>query len=113
MDTFQPDPAALGRPPERKHILTYLDPTLGERVVLHEENRYDSARQVNRVTWSYDIGERSDARVDIIDMRVFFPCELDALFAHHGFEIEAKLGDYDNTGFNSASPKQLMVAHPG
>lgn len=110
VDTFQPDPAALGRPPSRTHILSYIDPDSGQRVAMHEENRYDAARQVNRVTWSYDIGGQATARTDVIEMRIFFPQELDALFAHHGFAIEAKLGDYGGAPFGSRSPKQLVIA---
>lgn len=110
VDTFQPDPAALGRPPRRTRLLTYRDPVSAERVTMHEENCYDPASQVNRVTWSYDIGALREARIDVTHMRIFFPQELDALFDHHGFVIEAKFGDYDGSPFGSTSPKQLVVA---
>lgn len=111
VDTFNPDPAALGRPPVRTRLLRYRDPTRGEIVELYEESAYDAARQVSRVTLSCDIDGRLRAREHEIAMRIFFPQELDLLFAHHGFAIDAKYGDYDDGPFGSRSPKQLVIAH--
>jgi SAM-dependent methyltransferase len=108
IDTFNPDPKALGVDPSaRAKILEYIDPTTGERVVLEEQNAYDAARQVNRTTWRYHAGDRVDVRVDEIDMRVFFPQELDALLHYGGFEIVSKLGDYQGVPFGPKTPKQL------
>jgi len=78
-------------------------------VLLEEQNVYDAARQVNRTTWRYRAGDRIDARVDELDMRVFFPQELDALLHYGGFEPCSKLGDYQGTPFASRSPKQIVV----
>ena len=43
-------------------------------------------------------------------MRQFFPQEFDALFEYNGFKIEAKYGDFDESGFTGDSPKQIIVA---
>jgi 2-polyprenyl-3-methyl-5-hydroxy-6-metoxy-1,4-benzoquinol methylase len=108
IDTFNPDPKALGvEPSSRSTILEYIDPYTHERVVLEEQNAYDAARQVNRTTWRYHAGDRTDARVDELDMRIFFPQELDALLHYQGFEVVSKLGDYGGTPFGARSPKQL------
>ena len=110
IDTFQPSLAFLGGDPERpRPILRYLDPHLGEEVVLTEENHYDPATQLNRVVWRYAIGGRADARVEELTMRIFFPRELDALLELSGFVIEEKRGDYDGRPFDGTSPKQLFV----
>ncbi len=108
IDTFNPDLGFLSRDPELK-VVEYLEPDSGERVILIEQNRYDAARQINHITWRYQVGGRADQRVDELDMRIFFPQELDALLELHGFEIEHKLGDYDERPFGAATPKQLLV----
>jgi len=108
IDTFNPDPKALGVDPSlRTKILEYIDPTSHQRLVLEEQNAYDAARQVNRTTWRYHAPDRRDVRVDELDMRVFFPQELDALLHYGGFEIVSKLGDYDGVAFGPRTPKQL------
>ncbi len=110
LDTFNPDPKSLAVDPQREDvILDYHDPHRQQRVVMTERNTYDPATQINRVTWRYQIGGQPDARVDEIDMRVFFPQELDGLLQHSGFTIERKLGDYTGRSFGSRSCKQLCV----
>ncbi|MBI4702008.1 MAG: class I SAM-dependent methyltransferase [Deltaproteobacteria bacterium] len=113
IDTFNPSVARLACDPEvREPILRFLDPYLGEQVVMRERNRYDHARQVNRITWYYEIAGEREARVDELEMRIFFPQELDALLALNGFAIEHKYGDYDERPFESRCPKQLVVCRP-
>ena len=43
-----------------------------------------------------------------LNMRVFFPQELDALLRVGGLKIEAKYGDFDESPFTSGSPKQII-----
>jgi len=110
LDTFNPDPQRLGGDPDEETlILDYHDHHRGQRVVMTERNAYDAAAQVNRITWSYQIGGTPEARVDVFDMRMFFPQELDALLAFNGFTIEQKYGDYVGRPFRSRSAKQLCV----
>ena len=110
IDTFQPSLSFLGADhSEPRPILRYLDPYLQKEVVLSEENHYDPARQVNRIVWRYRVGETDDARVEEMQMRIFFPMELDAHLEHAGFVIEQKWGDYDRRPFASDSSKQLFV----
>lgn len=110
IDTFNPDPARLHAtaPPPQK-ILEYLEPLSGQRVRLFEEARYDAATQVNHVTWRYEVDGVTDAWVDELPMRIFFPRELDALITLGGMALERKLGDYDGTPFGSLTPKQIVV----
>lgn len=110
IDTFQPSPAFLADAPERRRpILRYLDPYLQEEVVLHEENHYDAATQLNRIVWSYSIGGVEDARIEELTMRLYFAEELDDALRRSGFEIEEKFGDYDERPFDETSPKQLII----
>lgn len=109
-DVFNPDLALMiardGEPIERYGGV--LDD--GREVRIAEQCRYDAAGQVNRVTWHYRVGdERFTAR---LDMRCFFPLELDALVRLAGWEVLERFGDFEEAPFTSASPKQILVCRP-
>jgi SAM-dependent methyltransferase len=111
IDTFNPDPAALAVNPAREQrVVDYVDTAHGgRRVTMFETNAYDAALQINRVTWLYrnDAGELIDR--DELDMRVYFPRELDALLQLTGFEVVRKLGGYDGRPFEARRSKQLLI----
>jgi SAM-dependent methyltransferase len=95
---------------ERYPVGEYPDPDGGGKVLITENNVYDAATQVNHIKWYYRVGESAGERVAELNMRIFFPQELDALLRAGGFEIEAKYGDFDESPFGSASPKQIIRA---
>jgi SAM-dependent methyltransferase len=110
IDMFNPKFEYLTRDPTaRRPVAEYDDPDGRGTVTITEDNVYDRASQVNHVKWYYSIGSRHDASVDELNMRIFYPQELDALLRYNGFTIESKYGDYDETPFVSESPKQLVV----
>ncbi len=109
IDTFNPDPLRLKPSSDVAVILRYRDPYSEHEVGLSEHNAYDAARQVNTITWRYQIDGRDDARIDVLEMRMFFPQELDAHLRHNGFVICDKRGDYDGRDFVAAAPKQLVI----
>ena len=80
----------------------------GTPVVVDEQCRYDDARQVNRVIWSYTIGGRRKPPQKL-DMRCFYPEELSALLRYNGFRILSRYGDYEGSRFASGSPKLICV----
>jgi SAM-dependent methyltransferase len=80
----------------------------GRRVVIDEVCRYDPARQVNRVTWIHHIGGGAP-RARKLDMRCFYPLELEALLKYNGFRVLGKYGDYAKAPFTAASMKQIFV----
>jgi SAM-dependent methyltransferase len=110
VDIFNPKIDYLIRDPAaRRAVADYEDPDGHGMVTLTECNVYDRASQVNHIKWYYSIGSQQDAYVHDLNMRIFFPQELDALLHYNGFAIEAKYGEYDETPFASASSKQLVV----
>ena len=112
IDTFNPNPQALHlEETEPVEILSFREPVTSKRLVLLEQNRYEPASQLNHVTWRFQAKGYGDLRVEHLEMRVFFPQELDALLEWNGFEIDLKLGDYDENPFESNSPKQLVICH--
>lgn len=112
IDVFNPRLDILMRDPARRYpVAQYPDPDGRGTVVITENNIYDTASQINRIQWYYNIGEGIEEFVVENNMRILYPQELDALLVYNGFAIEAKYGNYDETPFESASPKQLVVCH--
>jgi SAM-dependent methyltransferase len=110
IDIFNPKLEILVRDAsERYPTGEYDDPDGRGRVVVTENNVYDRAAQVNRIKWYYRTGEEPEETVADLNMRIFFPQELDALLRYNGFEIEAKFGEFDETPFTSESLKQIPV----
>ena len=79
----------------------------GREVVVREQCRFDPATQVNRVRWFFHMG--SEETIQNLDMRCFFPLEMDALLKYNGFRIVSKFGSFDEAPFGSTSPKQIFV----
>lgn len=79
----------------------------GDQVIVSEKCFYDSANQVNRVKWLYDInGEKI---INNLDMRCFYPLEMDVLLKYNGFKVLHKFGDFNEDCFSSKSAKQIYV----
>jgi SAM-dependent methyltransferase len=97
---------------ERYPVAEYPDPDGGGTVVITENNVYDASTQVNHIKWYYQVGKGCAERVAELNMRIFFPQELDALLRAGGFEIEAKYGNFDESPFGASSPKQIILARP-
>ena len=69
--------------------------------------KYDRLHQVNRVKWYYNInGEKFVAK---LDMRCFFPQEMDAILRYSNFNIVHKFGDFERGVFMDDSEKQIYV----
>jgi SAM-dependent methyltransferase len=96
-------------PSERFPVAEYPDPNGNGQVVVTESNVYDTASQINHIKWYYRFENQPDEHVEELNMRIFFPQELDALLHYNGFVIDAKYGDYDETPFESRSLRQLIV----
>jgi ubiquinone/menaquinone biosynthesis C-methylase UbiE len=79
----------------------------GSSVHIDEEMYYDSARLCNRVTRTYTIdGEKKKAS---LDLRVYFPQELQVLLKNNGFDTVHRYGDFNESPFSALSPKQICV----
>lgn len=96
-------------PTQRFPVTEYPDPNGKGQIIVTESNVYDRASQINYIKWYYKIGNEPKEQVEELNMRMFFPQELDALLWYNGFAIEAKFGDYDETSFESNSKIQLIV----
>ena len=80
----------------------------GREVIIKQKMRYESHYQVNRIEWSYYIDEQFHS-VQNLDMRMYYPKELNFLLETNGFNIIKKFGDFNEGPFNSDSQKQIFV----
>ncbi|MFQ5648400.1 MAG: class I SAM-dependent methyltransferase [bacterium] len=108
LDFFNPDLTILTRVDEAPRLVSkYPDPDSGNTVVITETHRYDKATQINHIIWRRTIGDKT--LTEELNMRIFYPQELEALLLYNGLIIEDKYGDFDKSPFTSASPKQICV----
>ncbi len=85
----------------------YKDPDSDENVIVSYNNFYDRATQINHVKWHYKIGDKHFD--EDLDMRMFYPKELEALLIFNGFKIEYVYGSFDRDEFTTDSAKQIYV----
>jgi len=106
-DAFNPDLNLLVRDPSKAYPnAKYQDPDGGGLIIVSEKNRYDKATQISKVKLSYSISDKITSNE--IELRMFFPQELDAILKYNGFKINAKYGDFDQTPFTSDSRRQIF-----
>jgi SAM-dependent methyltransferase len=109
-DVFNPQVSFLAADPvQRYERARYPDPDGRGDVVLEETREYLADRQIIRSTRHYHIGAQRDAALTSLELRCFFPCELDLILEHHSFRLKEKYGDFDGAPFSSSSPKQICV----
>jgi SAM-dependent methyltransferase len=78
------------------------------RVVINQTMRYEDDTQINRIKWQYIINNVPHSN-ESLDMRIYYPKELDYYIKSNNFNIVSKYGDYDFSEFTSDSPKQLII----
>jgi SAM-dependent methyltransferase len=92
---------------EPKKIAAYTTKD-GREVVIKQLMRYEIKTQMNRIAWHYYINGVFDS-IQNLDMRLFFPKELDSHLEENGFKINHKFGGFEKEAFNDASEKQIFV----
>ncbi len=109
-EVFNPSLTLLTRDPKRRYpVGEYPDPDSGRRLIVTEQVAYNAATQINHIQWFYWYeGDEAETVADL-NLRMFFPQEIDALLHYNGFTVEAKYGDFDETPFGSTSQRQILV----
>ncbi len=109
-DIFNPSVEILSRKPDFHFpVHEFADPISGKKIVVTETHTYDKSSQINHAKWHYRIGRKKDAIVNELNIRIYYPQELDALLKYNGFRIEKKYGRYDKSKFASESPRMFYV----
>lgn len=111
IDIFNPRLDILLRDSTKRYPhATYPNPNGKGVVEVTENSTYDDAVQINRIKLYYKIDSQKE-KVDELNMRIFYPQEIDALLKYNGFTIERKFGDYDENSFKSGSQKQIIICY--
>ena len=85
------------------------DPDGKGRIIVTESYEYESDTQIKRIKTHHAIpGEELEIEGQL-NMRIYFPQELDALIKYNGLVIENKYGSDDQAVFDKESEKQLIV----
>jgi len=92
---------------EQKEIAEYTTKD-GREVLIKQIMRYENKTQINRIEWQYFINGEFDS-IQNLDMRLFFPQELDSYLEWNGFNIIHKFGGFEEEAFNDNSEKQIFV----
>lgn len=101
--------------PSFKHLLRNIDQRTdvkeynlnGKKVKLTETNFYNQADQINYIKWYFEIDGKEN--MEELNMRMFYPQELDNYLILAGFKIENKYGDFNKSEFTSNSEKQIII----
>ena len=110
IDAFVPSLSILTKSPEEEEILSkYEDPDGNGEVVVTAKAVYEADTQIRRVT-TVQIMPDGSSTEGHLNMRMYFPQELEALLDFAGFEVLEKYGSYEKDPFSSKSIKQLIVA---
>ncbi|AXG70547.1 glycine/sarcosine N-methyltransferase [Kordia sp. SMS9] len=109
-DCFNPNlPFIVEGGKELKEISKYKTDD-GRKIVIKEIMHYESSTQINRIEWHYFINGEFDS-IQNLDMRMFFPQELNAYLQWNGFNIIHKLGSFEEEAFQDTSDKQIFVCN--
>lgn len=94
----------------QQEVATYTTDD-GRGVLIKQTMRYESATQINRIEWHYFINGEFHS-VQNLDMRLFFPQELDSYLEQAGFNVIRKFGGFEEEVFSDNSEKQIFVCQP-
>lgn len=92
---------------EQKEIAAYITSD-GREVSIKQTMYYENKTQINRIKWHYFINGEFHSTQNL-DMRMFFPQELDTYLEWNGFDIIHKYGGFKEETFNDNSEKQVFV----
>lgn len=108
MDCFNPNIRYIVEgEKEQQEIATYTTGD-GREVSIKQTMRYENKTQINRIEWHYFINGEFNS-IQNLDMRMFFPQELDSYLEWNDFSIIHKYGGFEEEVFNDDSEKQVFV----
>lgn len=76
--------------------------------MIKQRMRYENKTQINRIEWHYYINGKFNS-IQNLDMRMFFPQELDSYLKWMVLILSTSMEDLENEAFNDNSEKQVFV----
>ncbi len=108
LDCFNPNMQFIVEGEKQQKEIAEYTTNDGRAIRIKEIMRYENKTQINRIAWHFFIDGEFDSIQDL-DMRLFFPQELDAYLEGNGFNIIHKFGSFNEEAFNDHSEKQIFV----
>jgi SAM-dependent methyltransferase len=109
IDVFVPNLNLLLRSAEGENALDEYDSPDGQgRVRVTARSRYEPTTQIVRTTTFRKIAGQPDV-VGSLDLKMYFPSELEALVRCAGLNMVARYGDHAGEAFDDASRFQILV----
>jgi SAM-dependent methyltransferase len=102
----------LVEPHTRRPMSEYDDPDGAGRVVVTQASHYDAITQIKSVRTFHKSPGRMSESEGSLELKMYFPQELQALLRHNGFRIVEAYGDYDKAPLTNRSAKQIYVLEP-
>lgn len=88
----------------------FTDPQTGEVITADWTMTYDDALQLSDMTCYFSTAQRPSFATDRIEMRWFYPEELNLIVRTAGFTIREKLGAFDGRPFSRGCSDQIIIA---
>lgn len=108
LDCFNPNIKHIVENEKEQAVIAEYTTGDGRNVLIKQTMRYESTTQINRIEWHYFINGEFHS-VQNLDMRLFFPQELDSYLERGGFNIIHKFGGFEEEAFSDNSEKQIYV----
>lgn len=108
LDCFSPDIRYMVTAEKEEQEVANYTTSDGRAVVVKQTFLYEKSTQINRISWHYYINGAFDSTQNL-DMRMFYPQELDSYLKQNGFTILHKYGDFEEGPFTNESDKQIFV----
>lgn len=107
-DCFNPDIHYIVHAEKKENTIAEYATDDGRDVLIKQTMRYENTSQINRIQWHYYINGEFHS-IENMDMRMFFPQELESYLESAGFNIIHKYGGFQEETFENNSPKQVFV----
>lgn len=108
LDCFNPNIQYIVEGEKEQKVIAEYTTNDGREVLIKQTIRYENATQVNRIEWHYFINGEFHS-IQNLDMRLFFPQELDSYLEWAGFNVIHKFGSFEEEAFSDKSEKQIFV----
>lgn len=107
-DCYNPNIQYITEAEKVKNKIAEYATTDGRNVMIEQTMKYESKTQINRIEWHYFINEAFHSKQNL-DMRMYFPQELDTYVKWSGFNILHKFGNFNEDEFENNSEKQIFI----
>ncbi len=110
VSVFVPSQALLKRKcDDPEPFAKYASPDGDGMVVVTQTYEYEPDTQIKRIITCHKFPDRTSVEYGSLNMRMFYPQELDALLRYNGFHIMHKWGSEHREAFGSDSGQQIVV----